>query len=349
MTLHESSPVGENAVPAAGGSPRAGRGARRGRARASELRTVLVSEHGHILASSARPAKGDRFLVLLDPALFEDARQALGLDVDGPEIVFSVDREPPALHALLGASVREVVEAHGVRRVLIASNGRGAEEHMLELTVDDALRTATVSMPRLGLTASAQRAKRCFDVLVAAVAMVVIAPLFALIALLVKLDSPGPVLFRQTRVGRVGRPFEMLKFRTMVRDAEARRGGLEELNERDGLFKISEDPRVTSVGRWLRQTNLDELPQLINVLRAQMSLVGPRPLVPEEDARVLGWRRRRLAVPPGMTGYWQVGTPRVELDEMLLIDHLYTANWSLWRDVKCIVGTVPGMVLRRGV
>jgi lipopolysaccharide/colanic/teichoic acid biosynthesis glycosyltransferase len=141
----------------------------------------------------------------------------------------------------------------------------------------------------------------------------------------------------------------MLKFRTMVADAEARKGGLVELNERDGLFKIRADPRVTSLGHWLRQTNLDELPQLINVLRGQMSLVGPRPLVPEEDARILGWRRRRLAVSPGMTGCWQVATPRVSLDEMVVLDHLYTANWSLWRDVKCIVGTVPAMVLRRGL
>jgi lipopolysaccharide/colanic/teichoic acid biosynthesis glycosyltransferase len=250
---------------------------------------------------------------------------------------------------MLGGSLREMIEAKGGRRVLIAPSGRGAEEHMLELTVDRTLETATVSMPRLGLTRSAELAKRAFDLFFASVLVLLVAPLLAVIALLVKFGSPGPTLFRQTRVGREGRPFQMLKFRTMVEDAEARKGLLLELNERDGLFKIRDDPRVTSIGRWLRQTNLDELPQLFNVLRGEMSLVGPRPLIPEEDARIRGWRRRRLDVPPGMTGCWQVASSRVSLDEMIVIDYLYTANWSLWRDVKCILGTVPAMVLRRGL
>jgi lipopolysaccharide/colanic/teichoic acid biosynthesis glycosyltransferase len=350
MTLQQSSLLAEERAAEGGDRSDAGRSPvpRRGRA-ATEWRTELVSGHGSIHAGSARPGKRDRFLVLVDPDSFGAACQALGTDADGPGIAFSVGQEPAALRALLGAGVREVVEAHGRRRVLIASSGRGAGEHMLELTVDSALETGIVSMPRLGLSPAAEVAKRGFDVVVAAMVMIIVTPLFALLALLVKLDSPGPVLFRQTRVGRAGRPFSMLKFRTMVADAEDRKGGLAELNERDGLFKIRADPRVTSLGHWLRQTNLDELPQLINVLRGQMSLVGPRPLVPEEDARILGWRRRRLAVSPGMTGCWQVATPRVSLDEMVVLDHLYTANWSLWRDVKCIVGTVPAMVLRRGL
>jgi lipopolysaccharide/colanic/teichoic acid biosynthesis glycosyltransferase len=351
MTLHESSRLVEERVGDAPDPPYVGRSGRvrRSRPRAAEWRTALVSGTGHVHAGSRRPAKRDRCLVLVDPHLFQRACQALGTDADGPVIPFLVGQEPAPLRDLLGGSVREAVEAHGLRRVLIASSGRAAEEQMLELTVDSALETATLAMPRLGLTRSAQAAKRGFDVAVAAVTMLFTAPLFALVALLIKLDSPGPVLFRQTRVGRGGRPFSMVKFRTMVQDAEARKVGLEELNEREGLFKIREDPRVTSIGRWLRQTNLDELPQLINVLRGQMSLVGPRPLVPDEDARILGWRRRRLAVPPGMTGSWQVGTPRLSLDEMVVIDHLYTANWSLWTDVKCIVGTVPAIILRRGL
>ncbi|HWF74691.1 MAG TPA: sugar transferase [Solirubrobacteraceae bacterium] len=351
MALQETARPADEEVAQAAAVPHAGRSrlARRSRIRATEWRTELVSGSGHIHAGCARPGKRDRFLVLVAPGLLDDAGQALGTDADGAGTSFAVGHEPAAFRALLGASVREVLEAHGVRRVLIAPSGQGAEEHMLELRVDSSLRTATVSMPRLGLTRPARLAKRAFDVLVAIFTMVLAAPLLALIALLIKVDSPGPVLFRQTRVGRGGRPFSMLKFRTMVEDAEAQRGGLEELNERDGLFKIREDPRVTPIGRWLRQTNLDELPQLANVLRAQMSLVGPRPLVPDEDALILGWRRRRLAVSPGMTGYWQVGRSRVSLDEMVVIDHLYAANWSLWRDVKCLVGTVPSMVLRRGL
>ncbi|HWF35914.1 MAG TPA: sugar transferase [Solirubrobacteraceae bacterium] len=350
MTLHESSQFGEKTVveqtPA---HVRSSRRVRRGRSRATEWRTELISGTGHIHAGSSRPGKRDRCLILVDPARFERACQALGTDPEGPDMSFIVDHEPDSLRDLLGGSVRDVVEAHRMRRVLIAASGRGDEEHMLELTVDASLTTATLSRPCLGLSHSAQLAKRGFDIVIASVLLALIAPLFALIALLITLDSPGPALFRQTRVGRAGRPFEMVKFRTMVRDAEARKVGLEGLNERDGLFKIRKDPRVTAMGRWLRQTNLDELPQLVNVLRGQMSLVGPRPLVPDEDARILGWRRRRLAVSPGMTGFWQVGTPRLSLDEMVVIDHLYAANWSLWTDVKCIVGTFPSMILRRGL
>jgi len=323
-------------------------GARRSRPLAGAPRTELISATGRIHAGTGRPGKRDRCLILVDPGMFEDACRDLGTHEDGAGIVFPVGDEPAPLEHLLGARLRDIVEAHRVRRVLIAPSGRGAEDHMLELTVDPALETATVSLAHLGLTRSAELTKRGFDLVFAGLAVVLAAPLFALLALLVKLGSPGPILFRQTRVGRGGRPFQMLKLRTMVRDAEARKLGLSELNERDGLFKIRADPRVTPIGRWLRQTNIDELPQLINVLRGEMSLVGPRPLIPDEDARIRGWRRGRLAVRPGMTGSWQVGTPRVSLDEMLVIDQLYTANWSLWRDIKCIAGTVPSMVLRRG-
>jgi lipopolysaccharide/colanic/teichoic acid biosynthesis glycosyltransferase len=317
------------------------------RAVATEPRAEFVWRDGSVRASVSRRPTRDRCLLLVEPHLFERACDALGVAEDGPKIVFSVGQEPALLRALLGGSLRETISAHS-RRVLIAPSGRGAEEQMIELTVDSALQKATVSMPRVGLTRAGELTKRGFDLVIAVAAMLVILPLLALIALLVKLDSPGPILFRQTRVGRGGRAFRMLKFRTMVRDAEALKGGLLELNERDGLFKIREDPRITPVGRWLRQTSLDELPQLINVLRGEMSLVGPRPLVPDEDARIFGWRRRRLEVPPGMTGCWQVGPSRLSLDEMVVIDHLYSANWSLWTDIKCIVGTIPAMLRRRG-
>jgi lipopolysaccharide/colanic/teichoic acid biosynthesis glycosyltransferase len=125
---------------------------------------------------------------------------------------------------------------------------------------------------------------------------------------------------------------------------------LRPLNEAEGLFKIAEDPRITGVGRLLRRTGLDELPQLLNVIRGDMSLVGPRPLVPDEDRQVEGWARRRLEVPPGMTGHWQVlGSARVPLPEMLKIDYLYGANWSLWGDMKLILRTIPYVVSRRGL
>src|SRR5205807_8993106 len=160
-------------------------------------------------------------------------------------------------------------------------------------------------------------------------------------ALAIKLGSLVPVIFRQPRVGRDGRTFQMIKFRSMFDGAEAQRQALESLNESDGIFKLSRDPRVTTVGRLLRRTSLDELPQLINVLRGDMSLVGPRPLVTEEDRRVAGRHRRRLHLSPGMTGPWQVlGPERPPLSEMVKLDYLYGANWSLWSDLKILLRTV---------
>jgi lipopolysaccharide/colanic/teichoic acid biosynthesis glycosyltransferase len=172
-----------------------------------------------------------------------------------------------------------------------------------------------------------------------------------LIALAIKLDSRGPVLFQQQRVGRHGERFRMLKFRTMVDEAEQLKAGLSDRNEaHDGLFKIADDPRVTRVGRLLRASALDELPQLLNVVRGEMSLVGPRPLVIEEDQRIEGWHRRRLELTPGMTGQWQIlGATRVPLREMVAIDYLYVANWSLWTDVKILLRTVPHVLGRRGM
>jgi lipopolysaccharide/colanic/teichoic acid biosynthesis glycosyltransferase len=201
------------------------------------------------------------------------------------------------------------------------------------------------------LSHSSRLIKRLFDVLGASAALVLLAPLLGAVALLVKLSSHGPVFFRQERVGRGGRPFELLKFRSMVADAEERKAALAEHNQAAaGFFKIANDPRITRVGRLLRRTNLDELPQLLNVLRGEMSLVGPRPLIPQEDERVVGWHRRRLELTPGITGHWQVlGSSRVPLDEMVAIDYLYVANWSLWTDLKLLLRTIPHVLTGRGL
>ncbi len=201
-----------------------------------------------------------------------------------------------------------------------------------------------------GLTRSSRTIKRVIDVVGAGAGLLILAPFGALVALAIKLDSRGPVFFRQPRVGKDGRMFDMIKFRSMVAGAEAQRAALEALNESHGIFKISDDPRVTRVGRILRRLSLDELPQLINVVQGDMSLVGPRPLIVDEDRLVEGRHRERLQLAPGMTGPWQVlGPNRPPLSEMVKADYLYAANWSLWADVKLLLRTFAHVAGMRGL
>ena len=164
-------------------------------------------------------------------------------------------------------------------------------------------------------------------------------------ALAVRLDSRGPVLFRQERVGRGSRHFRVLKFRTMVADAEAQRAALLAQSADPGWLLLEHDPRVTRVGRFLRRTSIDELPQLLNVLRGQMSLVGPRPLIVSEDSQIGGWARGRLDLTPGITGLWQVlGRTSIPFEEMVKLDYLYVTNWSLWADIRLILRTLPAVL-----
>ncbi len=193
--------------------------------------------------------------------------------------------------------------------------------------------------------------KRAMDVAISGAALLFLSPMFLAIALAIKLNSRGSVFYRQTRVGRHGKPFEMLKFRTMHKNAHSLRAELDHLNEASGgLFKIADDPRVTRVGKPLRSLSLDELPQLWNVLRGEMSLVGPRPLVREEDRLIQGWHRQRLTLTPGMTGHWQVmGSARLPLDEMVKLDYSYVQNWSAWSDLQLLLRTIPFVAARRGL
>jgi exopolysaccharide biosynthesis polyprenyl glycosylphosphotransferase len=216
---------------------------------------------------------------------------------------------------------------------------------------DDLHGMTVMGVRRFELTRSSRVVKRAFDLLGASLGLLAVSPLLALCAVAIKLDSRGPVFFRQLRVGRHGERFYMLKFRTMVPDADALKDSLRHRNEaQEGLFKIADDPRVTRAGSLLRKSALDELPQLLNIVRGEMSLVGPRPLVVEEDDRVEGWHRRRLELMPGMTGHWQIlGPARVPLREMVAIDYLYVANWSLWTDIKILLRTVPHVLGRRGL
>ncbi len=192
--------------------------------------------------------------------------------------------------------------------------------------------------------------KRTFDIAVSAAIAVLLLPLWLLIALAIKLGSRGPVLYVDRRVGVGEREFSMLKFRTMVAEAATLQPRLEDANEAEGaLFKIRDDPRVTRVGRFLRRLSLDEIPQIVNVLKGEMSLVGPRPL-PLRDYQLLeDWHRRRYAVLPGMTGLWQIsGRSGLTFDDLVRLDFTYLENWSIWLDITIIARTIPAVLARRG-
>ncbi len=185
-------------------------------------------------------------------------------------------------------------------------------------------------------------AKRGFDIVFSLLALVFISPVLLLIAILVKLDSEGPVLYVSERIGRNGNRFRFLKFRTMVKDADSLRGALLHLNERHGnLFKMSNDPRVTRLGRLLRRYSLDELPQFFNVLAGHMSVIGPRPCLPSEYARYTKEQRRRVEAVPGITGLWQVeARTDPSAETYFRLDAHYVDNWSLWLDAKILLKTI---------
>jgi exopolysaccharide biosynthesis polyprenyl glycosylphosphotransferase len=200
------------------------------------------------------------------------------------------------------------------------------------------------------LTGADWAVKRVFDIAVAVLALILLLPVWLLIALLIKLDSRGPVFYSDTRIGLGERPFRMHKFRTMVADAAGRQAALEQANEASGaLFKIRDDPRVTRVGRVLRRYSVDEVPNVLNILRGEMSLVGPRPL-PVRDYELLEpWHRRRSNVLPGMTGLWQIaGRSDLSFDDLVRLDFYYLENWSLWLDISILAKTVPAVLSRRG-
>lgn len=269
------------------------------------------------------------------------------------------ERGTPGMGELAGGPV--VMRARAVRTPMApatlqtdtasvtAASVTAAADFTLEF---NELRVAWTTRPeRRDLTRSALWVKRALDLLGALLGLLALAPLMLVIAAAIKLDGRGAVFYRQLRVGRHGRRFHMLKFRTMIPGADAMKDALRAHNEAGaGLFKIAEDPRTTKVGRFLRRSALDELPQLLNILKGEMSLVGPRPLVVDEDERITGHHRRRLELMPGMTGPWQLlGPARASLGEMAAIDYRYIADWSLWTDLKILLRTVPHVFGRRGL
>jgi len=233
------------------------------------------------------------------------------------------------------------------------------ERRILDLYTEGGIRSASLRR-RLGFLWTVTRwvfvtrlkhgAKRVFDLAVGVVALALTSPIMAATAILVKLDSPGPVFFKQTRVGKWGVTFQCFKFRSMYVDAEARKAELLALNEADGpVFKMKDDPRITRVGRVIRKLSIDELPQLLNVIKGEMSLVGPRPPVPKEVAEYTYDQRGRLDAVPGVTGLQQVsGRSDLDFEQWVAFDKEYIRKQSFWYDLQILFKTVPAVLLGKG-
>jgi len=210
-------------------------------------------------------------------------------------------------------------------------------------------------IPLLALSTTPQRIgqlfiKRIFDIIISLIAMIILSPILVATAIAIKIDSSGPILFRQKRVGLNGRNFTLYKFRSMVKNAEKMREQIEHLNEMSGpVFKIRDDPRLTKVGKFIRKFSIDELPQLFNVLKGDMSLVGIRPPISEEVKKYERWQRRRLSMRPGITCIWQVsGRNKVDFDQWMRMDLNYIDNWSLKLDFKLLLKTIPAVLFTKG-
>ena len=333
----------------------------------------VVDVTGRLVARSlARTiSSAERVLVVGE----QDSCQALATrlrDVPGVELagMVSIGDHEWSVEGLV-----EVVDSYHAHRIVVGPYGSWREPTVIDLirtakwigvrvsimpnvmtvigaaTIVDTLDSMLLlGVPRFGLTRSSLVIKRTLDLVLATFFLVVLAPLLLLVAVAIKLDSAGPVFYRQTRVGRDGLHFRILKFRSMVDGAERMRADLDVHNEAgDGFFKVTTDPRTTRVGRLIRAAYVDELPQLLNVLRGEMSLVGPRPLIVAEDELLTGMDRHRLRMTPGMTGPWQLRGPMdAPLEEMAKMDYLYASTWSIWEDLDILLATFGRVCRRRG-
>lgn len=326
-------------------------------------------------AMVGRTSPLERCLVIGEPAQAGRIRDKLASSQARAEVVASLPIGSEHVTAADWAGIpnimRQVVSELDVHRIIIAPTTtdtrhvvdliRAAKSVGVRVSVlprmfevvgsavefDDVDGMTMLGIRRFGLSRSSHLLKRTFDLAIGTIVLITLSPLFLAISLAILIDSRGSVFFRQVRVGRDGKHFQILKFRSMITGADAGKDDLRSINEAgDGLFKITNDPRVTRVGRLLRTTSLDELPQLLNVLRGEMSLVGPRPLVVDEDAQVTGLDRSRLHLTPGMTGPWQILGTRVPMQEMVAIDYLYVANWSIWLDLKLLLRTAQHVAKR---
>jgi exopolysaccharide biosynthesis polyprenyl glycosylphosphotransferase len=320
-------------------------------------RAVIVGSGGHIeavakaLGSGPHPAVSVVGFISLEPRPDNGLRSLgtlddLGRALEDEEIdeVIIADPDFPQERAV---TLVEEAHEHGVR-VRIAPSTMEILIHRADFVPGEVLPLFELRPPVFEGVDFA--VKRTFDLVIASFLLLVLSPFLGLIALAVKLSSRGPVLYRSRRIGIGGQAFACLKFRTMFVGADAMQAGLEPHNEATGaLFKIRDDPRLTRVGRHLRRYSLDELPQLVNVLRGQMSLVGPRPLPERDSERLEDWHMRRYLVLPGMTGLWQVsGRAELAFDDLVRLDFLYLERWSVFLDLTILAKTLPAVIWGRG-
>ena len=303
------------------------------------LLEVILGEHGYTVLSSSRP-KDAIALARQRPDISLLVTDVVMPQMGGPELVAKLTDERPDLRVVfLSGYTAETIQ----RRSNLPEGSIFLEKPFDDVSLALSLRPARLTGPQAV-------AKRGFDLALASVGVLATLPLWIVIATMVKLTSPGPVFFRQRRVGHRVRPFTILKFRTMRVGADEMLQELRALNEADGpLFKLRDDPRVTRVGRWLRRWSLDELPQILNVIRGDMSLVGPRPPLPEEVREYEEWQFDRLEVPPGITGLWQIsGRSDLSFEEYVRLDLFYIENWSLAYDFFIVAKTIPTLLSTRG-
>jgi exopolysaccharide biosynthesis polyprenyl glycosylphosphotransferase len=324
-------------------------------------RTLIVGagEVGHLMATKI--AKHPEYRL-----------EVVGFVDDGEPLPNGQGPEVPVLGSL--SDLEEIIKREQLDRVIVAFSRarhgaflrlvRACADHGVKVNivprlfevvssragVDDIEGIPLLDVGHAELSRFNMAVKRVFDLVVGGIVFVMIVPLLVVVAVLIKLDSPGPVFFRQQRMGRGGRTFDIYKFRSMRIGADSQRHELADQNEYSGpMFKMKEDPRVTRVGSALRRWSLDELPQIFNVLNGEMSLVGPRPLWVEEAKQCRGWTQKRLDITPGITGLWQVlGRNDIPFDEMVKLDYLYVTSWSLGWDIKLLMQTIPAVLDKRG-
>jgi exopolysaccharide biosynthesis polyprenyl glycosylphosphotransferase len=336
-----------------------------GRRQSAYLQNVIIVGSGHVAHQLADKIEKHAEYGLRMVGFVDRDAGALSGNGSGTSALIGTTDELPRLvreHAVHRVAIASSTDSHnqtlGVIRSMQDSDvqidivprmfevlGTNAQLHTIE-------GMPLVGLPRPHLSGSSRLLKRSFDLSAATLGLVLLAPVFVVVALLIKLDSRGPVFFRQVRMGSRDRTFRVFKFRTMVVDADRLKPDVAHLNMHNGddprMFKVPDDPRVTRLGRFLRRWRIDELPQLLNVLSGSMSIVGPRPLILDEDQHVSSWARRRLDLKPGITGLWQVlGASDIPFDEMTKLDYLYVTNWSLREDMRLILLTLPALTRAR--